>query len=306
MIFAGLIPMELLPSLGGMLDAAGATKTRLAMNVTAIAWCLLTEPFLVRALGIEGAALTAVSYSLVGTLVGLVALGAGAAPIRVRLPSLRPDLSMMRKIGQVALPAILQRGLPNLAMSMLLRLVARHGETALAAWVVVTRICNFVMVPAMGLARTTPALVGQNLGAQKPRRAARAAHRVAWLVLLVSLLLFGALAAFAPAVMGLFSVDPGTIRLGARVIRLVSLGYAALSLYYVFDGVLSGAGDTVSPMIVNVLALWGVQIPLAFVLSRFTPLGVDGIWLALVLGWLLQAGLVGWRVWQGAWQEQRV
>jgi Na+-driven multidrug efflux pump len=59
-------------------------------------------------------------------------------------------------------------------------------------------------------------------------------------------------------------------------------------------------------MAINLVALWLVQVPLAYLLARRARLGADGIWYALVIGWLAQAALMWWRYRQGRWKLTRV
>ena len=305
-IFAGLIALEMVPSVGFMIDAAGAPNVMLGMSLLSTGTLLVVEPLLVRWLGLEGAALALIGSSGVGALWGLGHLVTGRAPVRLDLRHLRLDFPMMGRILRIALPATLQRGTPNLALSYLTRLISSYGAPTLAAWVIAKRICDFAVVPSMALSRTAPAMVGQNLGAVQPERAARAVSLIARAATLIGGGVLGLLVLFAPQVMALFSQDAETISIGVHVIRTLSLGYLALSLNYVFDAAQAGAGDTLSPMIVNLLSLWLIQVPLAYLLSRPVGLGADGIWLALVLGWILQVMLMGLRFRQGRWKLKQV
>lgn len=305
-IFAGLIAMEMVPSVGAMLNAAGAPQVMLGMTLFSTGTLLVAEPLLVDWLGLEGAALSLIGSNGVGMLWGLAILVAGRAPVRLDLRHLRLDFPMMGRILRVTLPAILQRGAPNLAMSLLTRLVSSYGAPTLAAWVIVQRVSNFALIPSMGLSRAALAMVGQNLGAVQPGRAARSVSLIARATTLVGGCVLGLLVLFAPQVMSLFSRDAETVSMGVRVIRALSIGYLGFMLNAVFDAAQAGAGDTLSPMIINLISLWLIQVPLAYLLSRSAGLRTDGIWLALVLGWVLQATLMGLRFRQGRWKLKRV
>jgi len=213
---------------------------------------------------------------------------------------------MMGRILRITLPAVLQCGTPNLAMSLLTRLVSAYGAAMLAAWVVARRIFNFAQIPSMGLARVTPAMVGQNLGAGQPQRAERAVSLIARIVVGITVVVLGGLVLFAPQVMALFSEDTGSIFAGVHIIRALSLGYLAFALNGVYDAAQTGAGDTVSPMVINLIALWLVQIPLVYLLSRAFGLGANGIWFGLVIGWFAQAALKIWRYRQGHWKSKQI
>ncbi len=305
-LFAGLIAMEMVPSVGGMLNAAGAPGVGLAMRLWSTGTMLVAEPLLVRWLGLEGAVLALVGSNAIGMFWGLGVLLAGRAPVHIDVHDLRLDLSMMGRILRIALPGIVQRGTPNLAMSLLMRLVSSYGATTLAAWVVARRIFSLAQIPSMGLARVAPAMVGQNLGAGQPGRAERAVGLIMRVAVGSTVLVLGGLVLLAPQVMALFSEDAASVFTGAQIIRALSLGYLAFAFNGVYDAAQAGAGDTVSPMVINLLALWIVQIPLAYLLSRTVGLGANGIWYALVIGWFAQAALMFWRYRQGRWKSTRI
>jgi putative MATE family efflux protein len=305
-LFAGLIAMEMVPSVGGMLNAAGAPGVGLAMRLWATGTMLVAEPLLVRWLGLEGAVLALVGSNAIGMFWGLGVLLAGRAPVHIDVHDLRLDFQMMARILRIALPGIVQRGTPNLAMSLLMRLVSSYGAATLAAWVVARRIFSFAQIPSMGLARVVPAMVGQNLGAGQPQRAERAVGLIMRIAVGTMVLVLGGLLLFAPQVMALFSEDAGSVSTGVQIIRILSLGYLAFAFNGVYDAAQAGAGDTVSPMVINLLALWTVQIPLTYLLSRAFGFGASGIWFALVIGWFAQAALMLWRYRQGRWKSKRI
>jgi Na+-driven multidrug efflux pump len=149
-------------------------------------------------------------------------------------------------------------------------------------------------------------MVGQNLGAGRPQRAERAVSLIARLVVGVTAVVLGGLALFAPQAMALFSDDAATVTSGVRIIRILSLGYLAFALNWVYDAAQAGAGDTTSPMIINVIALWLVQIPLAYLLPRTFGLGSNGIWVALAIGWSAQVALMVVRYRQGRWKSRQI
>jgi len=305
-LFAGLMAMEMVPSVGGMMNAAGAPHVQLGMMLWSMGTMLIAEPLLVNWLGLEGAVLALVGSNTVGMVWGLGMLVAGRAPVRIDVHNLRLDFPMMKRILRVALPAILQRGTPNLAMSLLMRFISSYGAATLAAWVVAQRIFSFAQIPSMGLSGVAPAVVGQNLGAGQAQRAERAVSLIARAVAGIMIVVLGCLALLAPQVMALFSDDAESVSIGGHIIRVLSLGYLAYGVNMVFDLAQVGAGDTVSPMAINLVALWLAQIPLAYLLSRPFGLGADGIWLALAIGWFVQAALMIWRYRQGHWKRKRI
>ena len=305
-LFGGLIAMEMVPSVGGMLSSIGAPGIWLGMTVWSMIVMLVAEPLLVTWLGLEGAVLALVGSNTVAMFWGLGMLVAGRAPVRIDLHDLRLDFPMMRRVLRIAAPTIIQRGTPNLAMTLLTRFISVYGAAAVAAWVVVQRVFGFAQVPGMALSRISPAMVGQNLGAQQPERAERGVNVLLRITFVVTGVILGALVIFAPQVFALFSDDVTAIAVGVPMLRVLALGYLANTLTLVLNGAQIGAGDTVSPMIINIVALWVIQIPLVYVLSQALNLGPTSIWIALVIGWLVQLALLVRRHRQGAWKAKQI
>ena len=192
-LFGGLIAMEMVPSVGGMLSSIGAPGIWLGMTVWSMIVMLIAEPLLVTWLGLEGAVIALVGSNAVAMFWGLGMLVAGRAPVRIDLHDLRLDSPMMKRVLRIAGPTIIQRGTPNLAMTLLTRFIAVYGAAAVAAWVVVQRIFGFAQVPGMALSRISPAMVGQNLGAQQPERAERGVNLLMQITLIVTGTILGML-----------------------------------------------------------------------------------------------------------------
>lgn len=302
-IFAGLIAMELLPSIGGMLNTAGAPKIRLTMTLWMMGTQLVTQPLLVGRFGIAGAASAVVIANAAGMLWGLGVLLRGRAAVRIDRHDLRIDLPMMGRIIRIALPSVVQRGAPNLANSLLMRLIASYGSPVLAAWVVTTRVLGVLQVPGTGISGAAAAMVGLNLGARQVRRAERAVRWIARAAVAVTAGLVLLLLIAAPWVLSWFGLESDALGPGVAMMRWVSLGYLIQAVTLVYDAAQVGAGDTVSPMLVNLAALWLVQLPLAWFLARGMGLGPQGIWWGLIAGWGVQAILMVRRYREARWQK---
>jgi Na+-driven multidrug efflux pump len=90
--------------------------------------------------------------------------------------------------------------------------------------------------------------------------------------------------------------------LGTRYLLIVGGAYVLFSTMFITGGLLRGAGDTLTPMLVTLMALWVVRVPAATLLSR--RLGTDGIWLATPVGWGVgMTLLLGWYA-GGRWKRQ--
>jgi len=290
-----------------MLSSSSNPQLSLQMNLLTLFSFLALEPLLIwLGLGVTGAALALVLANTAGMCYGLFLLASGRAAVRIERCYARPNPVMMWRILRIAIPGIIQKGIPNLTNTIFLRFMAGYGATPVAAFSLFGRQSGLLLAPAGGLSVTAPAMVGQNLGAGQPMRAARAVKLIAAATGVSGALLLGLLILFARPAYAAFTSDPETITLGVQVIGVLSLYRLLLLLSTVLDGALTGAGDTVSPMVVNFIAQILVLLPAVWLLSTVAGWGVYGIFWALVIGFGVQALLMALRFRQGRWQSQRI
>ena len=120
------------------------------------------------------------------------------------------------------------------------------------------------------------------------------------LILLVAVLLW------PESIIRVFNLEPEVVKLTSHFIRIALTGYLFMGLYFVMQNAISGAGDTLPPMLISLLTFWLVQIPLAFVLPRFNNLDVFGIRWAIVVGWIVGAAAFTIYFRTGRWKHKRV
>ncbi|NLW50870.1 MAG: hypothetical protein GXY85_08540 [Candidatus Brocadiaceae bacterium] len=117
----------------------------------------------------------------------------------------------------------------------------------------------------------------------------------------------GAIALWAPALIRTFTGDdPEVVRIGAEYLQTVTPFYVFVAFGIVLGRALNGAGDTLAPMILTIVTLWGVQVPLALHLSALWDPPTRGIWWAISVANVLNGLLViGWFQ-AGFWKRKRV
>ncbi len=187
-----------------------------------------------------------------------------------------------------------------------MRFISAYGSVSLAAYSVFRRVINLTLIPCTALARAAGTMVGQNLGAGKPQRSERAAYIITGTSMAIASFLVLFLALFARFVMGLFSEDPEMIRIGVTLIRIIGIGQIFFMVNMAMEMGLVGAADTISPMVINIVALWLIQLPLAYLLSRVIGLGATGLWIALVISPAIQCIATTTRFRQGHWKLKKI
>lgn len=84
----------------------------------------------------------------------------------------------------------------------------------------------------------------------------------------------------------------------------MALGFPLYALGMVLMQAFNGAGDTRTPTRMNIGVFWLFEIPLAWLLTRYAPIGSTGVFLAVLSAYSLLA-LVAWLMFRrGSWQRQ--
>jgi putative MATE family efflux protein len=273
----------------------GAGDAAIAMRVLWIAnfvnICL--NPFLIFGvgpfprMGVAGSATGTTIGRGIGVVFQLWMLCSGRG--RVQVTSLAPDFGVMWRLIRVSLGGTFQYMIQTASWIGVIRIVAFFGSAAVAATTVAIKIVVFAILPSWGMSNAAATLVGQNLGAGRPDRAEQSVWRTA----LYNMLFLGGVGivfiSFAEPVIGLFTSDPSVVPIAVECLRFLSYGYISYAYGMVVTAAFNGAGDTMTPTVLNVICFWLCQIPLAYVLSFYTSLGVRGAYVAIVGGYTLLA-----------------
>ncbi len=291
-------------------DASMAMKSLWIANICNIVLCPLlilgVGPF--PGFGLFGAALATTIGRGIGVCYQVYHLLKGKSIIRLDLKrDWKPDLPVIRSLVGIAAPGTMQFIIGSCSWIFLARLVAETGHAeASAGYQTAIRILIFFLLPAWGLANAAATLVGQNLGAKQPDRAARSVMVTARYnaVFMAIVMLFFLVA--ADWVVGFFSADPVIRAIGVQALRIMSAGYIFYGIGMVMANAFNGAGDTRTPTWINLFGFWLFQIPLAYVLAKSMKLGPLGVFIAIPVAETAITLVAWWLFRKGKWKEIKI
>ena len=310
--FIGVIAMFYMFLISAVLQGAGDAATPMLVLAGSTVLNIILDPLFIfgfafiPALGVNGAAWATVLSRGIGSLVALEVLLRGRSRVHVRMRYFRIDLETISRILRIGVPASTQmvlRGAVNLVM---IAIVAGFGTYAVAAYGSGQRLFMLAMMPGFALGMASGTLVGQNLGAGRPEKAALSAWTTVGYYSIFMFFMAFVFINFAPYLIVLFNNDPQVVRIGTSFLRVTALGTILIAPGLILGRSLTGAGDTVSPMIINFIALWLIQIPLAVFLSRLPNLGILGIWFAILAAYFSLAAMGIFWFQLGRWKHKRV
>ncbi|MEO8026331.1 MAG: MATE family efflux transporter [Bryobacteraceae bacterium] len=292
----------------------GAGDAAIAMRVLIIANSIniLLNPCLIfgwgpfPALGVTGSGIGTTIGRGTGVLYGLWRLYQGSGHLRLQRRHVSIVPEVMGRLLRMSLSAMFQYFIAVASWMAMVRMAASFGSAAIAGYTVAIRIVIFAILPSWGLSNAAATLVGQNLGAGKPDRA----EASVWRAGLYNMAFLGSVGVafliFAPFILGLFTQDADVLRYGVSCLRIMAVGYAFYGWGMVMVQSFNGAGDTLTPTIINFFCYWMFQIPLAYGLAFWSTMGISGVFWAIPIAEsaLALCGVIAFR--RGKWKTQKV
>jgi putative MATE family efflux protein len=270
-----------------MMRGVGDTVTPLWALAISTLIGLIVTPALIRGwfglpqLGVASAAVA----STVSSIVTLLWLGVHMrhidhplAPDAVLFRAMRFDRELLGKVLRIGLPTAVQLVVMSLAEIVLLGIVNRFGSDATAAYGAVNQVLGYVQFPAISIAITASIFAAQAIGAGHTERIGTIVRTGMWLNLLLTggLVVLGYL--LSRLIIGLFITSPQVLDLAQTLLFIVLWSTVPFGMAGVFSGTMRASGTVFMPTLLSILAIVGVEVPVAVVLSH--RIGVEGVWIA--------------------------
>ncbi|MBC3540912.1 MATE family efflux transporter [Rufibacter sediminis] len=257
-------------------------------------------------LGLEGAAWATSISRGIGVLYQLYHLFHGKHLLKITRDNMVLSAAAVLRILKVSVGGMGQFLIDSASWIFLTRIVSEFGSNALAGYTIAFRVIMFTLLPAWGLSSAATTLVGQNLGAGKPRRA----EISVWLTARYNMTFLGLVTAafffFGDHVASLFTQVPEVISIASAGLKIITLGYIFFGLGMVMVQAFNGAGDTRTPAYINIAVLWLLEIPLAYGLAIHLGYAQTGIFVTIAFCHSLHALISWWLFRKGRWKTVQV
>lgn len=293
----------------GARDAAIAMRVLWFANAINIALgpCLIfgLGPF--PALGVKGAAIATNIGRGMGALFALSRLARGRSErVAIRKKHLRIEPAVMLRLIRLSASGAVQALVGTASWIGLIRILSTFGSAALAGYTIGIRIILFALLPSWGLSNAGATMVGQALGARKPERAERAV----WIAGFYNMCFLGVVgvlfAVFAQPIAQIFTSDASVIPNAVDALRIIALGFVFYAYGMVLAAAFNGAGDTMTPTILNVVVFWLWEIPIAYVLAKVLGFGPRGVYFAVAVAFSTLAVVSAILFRRGKWKSRAV
>jgi putative MATE family efflux protein len=257
-------------------------------------------------LGVTGAALSTLIGRTCGVAYQFWLLGRADGRVSIRWSDVRIVPKVIGSLVRVSTTGVLQFAIAHTSWILLVRFISSFGSAAVAGYTIGIRTFFFVVLPAWGLSGAAATMVGQNLGAHKPDRAVKAVYLTALYNAVYMAVIAGIFIAFPYAIVSVFTTDPPVVSAAVDCLRIVGYGNVAYAFGMVLVQAFNGAGDTVTPTIINLIGFWLCELPLAYALAFRLDFQVRGVFASIPLAELLITVMGAIMFMKGGWKQRKI
>ncbi len=217
-------------------------------------------------------------------------------------------LSFPHRPTGVMLATVLKLGLP-VAFSMLCEvglfcstalMLAPLGTVQVAAHQVAISVSSLVFMVPLSIGTAVSIRVAHNLGSRN-LEAVRTATRTGYTLGLMFAALSASIIYFGRyPIAGFYTSDPKIVSIAVILLTFCAIYQFSDACHIMGSSILRGHKDTMSIMIITVIAFWVIAVPIGYMLARTDLLvphmGAPGFWIGAIIGLTLSAVFMGLRV----------
>lgn len=311
-LFAGIIGCAYYNILGGILRGLGDSLSPLVYLLLATVLNIVLDIVFVTSFGMttDGVALATVIAQSVSAVFCYLRLTRMVDVLDVNRKTVRLNKPIAARALKLGMPAGLTQAIFSLQAVIVQSLMNSLGPLVVTTFTAVMRVDGFAMMPnfTFGIAATT--FSGQNLGAKKLDRVQQGARDAIRLALICSTVLTLSILLFGRQLMGVFTNTEEIVSLGARMMRILAVGYIAFGVTQTLSGIMRGMNETVIPMWVSLVSTIFLRLPLAYLFAWMTrsalwPNGDPScLYWSLLISWVSAALITLWLYRNGRWRKR--
>lgn len=292
-LFIGFVGNMLNFQMFGIVRSTGNAMFPMIVLITTVVVNAIIAPFLIFGIGpfpemgIAGAGLATALAQLTGTAMASTALLSKKTEVHLDFSNFTLDLKQIWQIIALGFPSSLQMLSVSINRIFLYKIVGTFGTTVVAAYTLGLNVDLFVFMSVFAVGVALEVATGMNLGARKIDRIWQY-YKSAVKQMSFVMLFFVAIVYFlGHSFVGLYSQELATVDEATTYLHITVLGYLFFSAGIMACRVISGSGAMKLSMVVIAGSLLGLQLPICYVLAKHTGLMQTGVWIGIVIGYVL-------------------
>ncbi len=258
--------------LSGILRGMGDSVSALGFLLLAAALNVVLDLLFVGGfgMGVPGVALATVIAQAISAVACFMKLMRMGDVFDLKKSYFKLEKQYAGRIITIGVPSGITQAIMACSMMVVQSLTNSMGEMVIAANVIIMRVDGFAMMPNFSFGQAMSVYTGQNVGAGKWKRVQMGVRQGTGIAQAVSTIITLVLLFANKYLFAIFTDTPQLIELAGQMMRVMAVGYIAVSITQSLGGIMRGAGDTVSPMWISIFSTVILRVPLAYGIAFMT------------------------------------
>ena len=267
--FWGILGFFMYNMLAGVLRGLGDSVSALGFLLVAAALNVVLDLVFVAGfgMGVPGVALATDIAQGISAILCFMKLMRMKEHFTLTKASFRFQPAVAGRIIKIGIPSGITQAIFSMAGMVVQTLTNSMCEMVIAANVIIMRVDGFAMMPNFSFGQAMTVYTGQNVGANKWHRVHQGINQGCYIGEIFSGTITLILLFLNRYLFAIFTDTPELIELAGQMMRIMAVGYIAVSVTQVMGGVMRGAGDTVTPMWISMISTVALRIPVAYGLA---------------------------------------
>lgn len=221
-----------------------------------------------------------------------------------RTLKIRFDGRMIRKILAIGVPNGLENSMFQLGKILVLSLVSTFGTYAIAANAVSNAIALFQILPGMAISLAITTVISQCVGANDYEQVH---YYLKKLLAIIYVAMVGTVALIflaLPLILKAYNLSDQTAAAATNIIHFHGISAMIIwPLSFALPAAYRAAGDAKACMYTSIVSMWIFRIGFSYLVGKYMGLGVFGVWVAMVIDWIVRAICFIIRYFNGKWKH---
>ncbi|WP_246943745.1 MATE family efflux transporter [Bacillus pinisoli] len=305
-----LFTQSLLLTISSILRANGYTKESMfisiIMNIIHVVgnaifiYGLLGVP----EMGVQGVAISTALSRAVALLLIFV-LMYKLLPIHIQWKDyLNFDIKQIKKILNIGIPAAGEQAVYNTSQMAITAIIAILGAEMLTTRVYAFNIMSFILLFGLAMGQGTQILIGHKVGARDFDGAYQQLLKSLKSSIIITILIAIIVAIFREPLMSIFTDNEEIIKVGGFLLLLSLILEPGRTFNLVVINSLRATGDARFPVLMAFISMWGISVPVSYLLGIKLGYGLAGVWVAFILDEWLRGIIMYFRWKSRAWEKK--
>ena len=259
-------------------------------------------------LGIYGAAYASVGSTVLACIILFIYLHKTNHPLLFDTPMrnyLKMDPELLKLILKLGIPTSINMVFLSISEIAVITFVNQYGSDATASYGVVNQLVSYVQMPSICIGIAVSIFAAQSIGANQVDRL----NQVIKIGLFLNYVLGGIVVLltyfFSKPILNLFLTNDSTVQIANSLLMITLWGYIILGHSFILSSTMRASGAVLWPTLISIFVIWCIEVPVAYLLSHYTSLGMKGIWVGYPAAFIVGLGL-NFLYYKFSWRKKRI